>query len=71
LARVGQAGGFGATFAMMRALDWLPDTAARPLDLAPGTGSGVKVAILGAGIAGLVSACEMRRAGFTVCKEFE
>jgi monoamine oxidase len=37
-----------------------------PLRLAPGSGKGVKVLVLGAGIAGLVSAYELRKAGYQV-----
>ncbi|MYN29405.1 flavin monoamine oxidase family protein [Duganella levis] len=37
-----------------------------PLQLAPGSGKGVKVLVLGAGIAGLVSAYELRKAGYQV-----
>lgn len=36
------------------------------LQLAPGSGKGVKVLVLGAGIAGLVSAYELRKAGYQV-----
>jgi monoamine oxidase len=37
-----------------------------PLKLAPGSGKGRSVLVLGAGIAGLVSAWELRKAGYTV-----
>lgn len=37
-----------------------------PLQLAPGSGRGQKVLVLGAGIAGLVSAYELRKAGYQV-----
>ncbi|HEX8606843.1 MAG TPA: FAD-dependent oxidoreductase, partial [Pseudoduganella sp.] len=37
-----------------------------PLSLAPGSGNGRSVLVLGAGIAGLVSAWELRKAGYTV-----
>jgi monoamine oxidase len=37
-----------------------------PLQLAPGSGKGIKVLVLGAGIAGLVSAYELRKAGYQV-----
>ncbi|MFZ6774855.1 flavin monoamine oxidase family protein [Undibacterium sp. SXout7W] len=39
---------------------------AAPLQLAPGSGKGLKVLVLGAGIAGLVSAYELRKAGYEV-----
>jgi monoamine oxidase len=48
----------GAAFLAMRSMDLLaqpPAESARP-QLAPNTGRGVKVAILGAGIAGAVAA---------------
>lgn len=37
-----------------------------PLQLAPGSGQGQRVLVLGAGIAGLVSAWELRKAGYQV-----
>jgi monoamine oxidase len=37
-----------------------------PLRLAPGSGKGLRVLVLGAGIAGLVSAYELRKAGYHV-----
>jgi len=37
-----------------------------PLQLAPSSGKGIKVLVLGAGIAGLVSAYELRKAGYQV-----
>lgn len=64
LTRVGQAGGFSAAFASMHALGLTPIAAASVLDLPAGSGKGVKIAILGGGIAGLVSAYEMGKAGF-------
>jgi len=64
--RVGQAGGYGAAFMTMQAMGLMgaPLVDAQPLDVAPGTGTGVKVAILGGGIAGLVAAYEMKALGF-------
>jgi monoamine oxidase len=66
LMRVGQAGGYSAAFVTMQQLGLLPVpiAAAQPLAIAPGTGSGTKVVILGGGIAGLVAAYEMRSLGY-------
>jgi monoamine oxidase len=67
IGRVAQAGGFGAAFMTMHSLGLLGmvETEQRKdFPLPPSTGRGTKVIILGAGIAGLVSAYEMRRAGF-------
>ena len=65
LSRVGHAGGFAAAFVTMRELGLMPDTAsASALTLTPQAGVGVRVVILGGGIAGLVSAYEMTKAGF-------
>lgn len=67
LMRVGQAGGFGAAFLSMQALGLVPPAVAEaePLAIAPGTGNGVKVVVLGGGIAGLVAAYELRALGYT------
>ena len=65
LARVGQAGGFSAAFATMHALGLMPEASISAVSLAPDAGNGIKVAILGAGIAGLVSAYELGKAGFS------
>jgi monoamine oxidase len=63
--RVGHAGGFGAAFLAMQQLGLMPAAEAAPqLDTAPGAGRGVRVAILGAGIAGLVAAYEMNALGY-------
>ena len=43
-----------------------PPASAEPFELPRGSGGGRKVVILGAGIAGLVSAYELRRAGWDV-----
>src|ERR1700693_6377193 len=67
IGRIAQAGGFGAAFMTMHSLGLLGmvETEQRKdFPLPPSTGRGAKVIILGAGIAGLVSAYEMRRAGF-------
>ncbi len=66
ITRVAQAGGGSAAYLTMQALGLLPDRAlASPLPkLAPGSGAGRSVVILGAGIAGLVSAYELGKAGY-------
>jgi len=66
LTRVGQAGGYSAAFSVMQSLGLMPiaASAASVPDLPSGAGKGVKVAILGGGIAGLVSAYELGKAGF-------
>jgi len=66
LMRVAKAGGYGATFATMQALGLLPvaASAASTVDLPLNAGKGLKVVILGGGIAGLVSAYEMVKAAF-------
>ena len=65
LMRIGAVGGAGATFAAMQALGLAAVTPANATDFAlpPQSGKGRKVVILGAGIAGLVSAYELGRAG--------
>ena len=66
LTRVAAAGGYGAMFAAMQSLGLLATVAeASQLPQLPANyGAGKKVVILGAGIAGLVSAYELRKAGF-------
>jgi len=67
IGRVARGGGYGAAFMTMHSLGLLGmvETEQRKdFPLPPSTGRGTKVIILGAGIAGLVSAYEMRRAGF-------
>jgi monoamine oxidase len=67
IARIGQAGGYGAAFMTMHSLGlWgMVETEQRKdFPLPPSTGRGTKVIILGAGLAGLISAYEMKRAGF-------
>lgn len=68
LEAVGRAGGYSALFVTMQGLGLLAatDAYAGPPKLAPGSGGGVKVAVLGAGIAGLVAALELRKAGYEV-----
>ncbi len=65
--RIAQACGFGAAFMTMHSLGLLGMVESEPakdFPLPATAGRGTKVIILGAGIAGLVSAYEMRRAGF-------
>jgi len=59
-------GGYGAAFLAMRSMDLMaaPLAVTTPFEIPPNAGRGTKVAILGAGIAGLVAAYEMRKAGF-------
>jgi monoamine oxidase len=69
--RIARAGGFGAAFTTMQALGMAPALASgAPLSLprAPGGGKSppASVVILGAGIAGLVSAWELSQAGYDV-----
>src|SRR5437868_7041071 len=66
LMRVGQAGGYSAAFTTMQTLGLMPmaASAASVPDLPADSGRGVKVVVLGGGIAGLVSAYEMGKAGF-------
>src|ERR1700690_401849 len=67
IGRIARAGGYGAAFMTMHSLGLLGmvETEQRKdFPLPPSTGRGTKVIILGGGIAGLVSAYEMRRAGF-------
>ncbi len=63
--RMAQIGGYSAAFATMQALGLLPAAEASVLPQLPSDfGKGKKIVILGAGIAGLVSAYELRKAGF-------
>jgi monoamine oxidase len=66
LSRVGQAGGYGATFVLMQSLGLLPiaETAAEST-LRLVDGKGKRVVILGAGISGLVTAYELGKAGWS------
>jgi monoamine oxidase len=63
--RVGALGGYGAAYTAIQALGFdATPAAAAPLELPPDIGKGAHVLVLGAGIAGLVSAYELERAGF-------
>jgi monoamine oxidase len=66
ITRVGQAGGYSAAFVAMQSIGLMPARASivEPLAVAPGAGRGVRVVILGGGIAGLVAAYEMRDLGY-------
>ena len=68
LERLGLAGGVGAVYLGMEAMGLLnaPPAAAGPFELPPAPGRGRSVVVLGAGIAGLVAAFELRRAGWDV-----
>jgi monoamine oxidase len=62
---VGKAGGYTAVYNTMAAMGLLPVPAyAGPPQLAPESGRGVRVVILGAGIAGLTAAYELTKAGY-------
>ncbi len=62
---VGKAGGYTAVYNTMAAMGLLPVPAyAGPPQLAPDSGRGVRVVILGAGIAGLTAAYELGKAGY-------
>lgn len=65
LTRVGQAGGFGATYVLMQSLGLLPAPAAVADTLRLVDGKGARVVILGGGIAGLVAAYELGKAGWS------
>lgn len=66
LMRVGQAGGYCAAFLTMQAMGITPGRGQSLLPLAavPGIGKGVKVVILGGGIAGMVAAYELKALGY-------
>jgi monoamine oxidase len=68
LEQIGTVGGLGATYLAMEALgEAIPTPAnAENFALPTGSGNGRSVAILGAGIAGLVAAYELQRAGYRV-----
>ena len=65
LMRAGQTGGYGAAFVLMQSLGLLPlpEAASSPLHLVDGRGT--RVVILGGGIAGLVAAYELGKAGWS------
>ena len=67
LMRVGAAGGYSAAFMMMQSLGLTPapQASAKESKLQVVAGKGTRVVILGGGIAGLVSAYELGKAGYT------
>ena len=66
LMRTGSVGGYSAAFIMMQSLGLMPVGTSRAsiINAAPDTGKGTRVAILGAGIAGLVAAYELGKLGY-------
>ncbi len=68
LEQIGRAGGLGAAYMAMETLGLaLPTPAgAENFQIPPSSGNGRSVVVLGAGIAGLVSAYELQRAGYKV-----
>jgi len=68
LEQIGRAGGLGAAYMAMETLGLAIPTAAgaENFALAKASGHGRSVVVLGAGISGLVSAYELRRAGYRV-----
>jgi monoamine oxidase len=66
LTRVGHVGGYSAAFVTMQAMGLMQAKAAtpEPLKAAPGSGQGVRVVVLGGGIAGLVAAYELKALGY-------
>jgi len=66
ITRVARAGGMGAAFSTMRAMGLLEAEAGiEAVQLPPGSGAGTRVIVLGGGIAGLVAAWELKKAGYT------
>lgn len=65
---VGTSGGASAAYATMSAMGLIatPAAYAGPPELPAGSGEGQRVAVLGAGIAGLVAAHELAKAGYDV-----
>jgi len=64
LTQLGRAGGFGATYLIMQSLGLLPIPPSEASVPHLASGEGKSVVILGAGIAGLVSAWELSKAGY-------
>ena len=67
LHRLGATGGYGATYSAMRTLGLMGAAASAVTPaMAAGAGRGKRVVILGGGVAGLVAAYELERAGYAV-----
>src|ERR1700733_780812 len=68
LMRVGRAGGFSAAFVTMQSLGLMPikESVAEPIAAAKGVGKGIKLVVLGGGVAGLTTAYEARKLGYDV-----
>ena len=68
LEAIGAIGGAGATYLAMEAIGLAQATpaGAENFELPTASGNGRSVVVLGAGIAGLVAAYELRRAGYAV-----
>lgn len=68
LTRVAAAGGVSGLYMAMQAMGLVDDGVAHAAtpDLPPGSGAGVRVAILGTGLAGMSAAYELRKAGYEV-----
>jgi monoamine oxidase len=66
--RLGQVGGYSAAFTAMQTLGLMPVAGAqwRPIEAAVGVGKGVRVVVLGGGMAGMVAGFELKRLGYTV-----
>ncbi len=67
LARVGQAGGYGAAFLAMQGMGLMEargEIRVEAVAAEAGSGQGVKVVVLGGGIAGLVAGYELRALGY-------
>jgi len=68
ITRVGQAGGYSAAFAVMQNLGLLPVAAStvKEISAEAGVGKGIKLVVIGGGVAGLSTAYEARKLGYDV-----
>lgn len=68
LTRIAAVGGVGGMYTAMRAMGLVDDGVAHAAvpELPTGSGAGIKVAIIGAGLAGMSAALELRKAGYDV-----